>query len=268
MVILQMATTKIQNIMPASSNELNSNLFANAHFKYLFYVLTAFIGIWISSNIVAIKLVSIYGITLTGGFFTFPFTTMLGMVIVEVYGYKNIRQAIWSGVIINLIFLFSLLFVNTLPSSPEWKLGNEFKLILVPSIRILTASIVSFLAAEFINGYFMAKLKLKFGNNTNSLIARMMIACGSSFLLDIFLFLTIAYYGSISTSAFKSLLIIAYLKKVGCQLLLLPLSIYLIRQLKKIENIEISDHATKFTPLILITFTGSIINQRKSQEAT
>ena len=48
------------------------------HFKYLFVLLALFISTWLTSNIAAVKMVSVFGITLTGGFIIFPFTTMLG----------------------------------------------------------------------------------------------------------------------------------------------------------------------------------------------
>ncbi len=80
------------------------------HFKYLFLIFSLFSATWLVSDIVAIKLVSVFGITLTGGFIVFPFNTMLGSILVEVYGYKNARQAIWSGLALNLTFVFFCLF--------------------------------------------------------------------------------------------------------------------------------------------------------------
>lgn len=238
----------LDHLTESSSLENDSLNAFPIHFKYFLIILSLFIGTWVSSNIVAVKLVSIFGITLTGGFITFPFTTMLGMIIVEVYGYKNIRQAIWSGVIINIIFMLSLVIVNALPSSPGWALENEFKLILVPSVRIMFASIISLLIAEFANGFLMAKMKLRGNNSNNSLISRMLIACGTSFLLDIILFLSIAFYGTMPAPIFWSLVAVAYAKKIVCQIILLPLAVILIRHFKKIEGIEVSDKATVFNP--------------------
>src|SRR3989344_2268533 len=81
-------------------------------FKYFFIILTLFTATWLISDIAAVKLVSVFGITLTGGVIIFPFTTMLSSIIVEVYGYKNARQAIWSGFIVNLTFVFFINLVN------------------------------------------------------------------------------------------------------------------------------------------------------------
>src|SRR5262245_49470863 len=123
------------------------------HFKYLFIILALFISTWLTSNIAAIKMVSVFGITLTGGFIVFPFTMMLGSILVEVYGYKNSRQAIWAGVALNFTFVLFINIVYLLPASSEWNLNNEFKDVLVPGIRIALASGISFIISEFANSY-------------------------------------------------------------------------------------------------------------------
>ena len=51
--------------------------------------------------------------------------------------------------------------VNIIPADPHWKLQTEFQDILVPSIRIIIASIISFLLSDFVNNYIMAKMKKK-----------------------------------------------------------------------------------------------------------
>ena len=126
------------------------------HFKYFFLLLTLFSATWLISNIAAVKLVSIFGITLTGGFIIFPFTAMLSIIIVEVYGYKNARQAIWSGFVLNLTFVLFINLVNIIPSSPHWTLEKQFNDILLPETRIIFASLVSLLLSDFSNSYFIS----------------------------------------------------------------------------------------------------------------
>ena len=140
-------------------HELNKTTL-NFQPKYLFIIFTLFAATWLISNISAIKLVSIFGITLTGGFIVFPFTTLFNYIIIEVYGYKNSRQALWSGALLNVTFIFFMYVVNIIPADPNWKLQIAFQDILVPSMRIVFASIFSFLLSDFVNNYLMAKMKL------------------------------------------------------------------------------------------------------------
>jgi len=215
-------------------------------FKYYFIILTLFSATWLISNIAAVKLVSIFGITLTGGFIVFPFTTMLSSIIVEVYGYKNARQAIWSGFILNLSFVFFIYIVNLVPGSSHWDLDEQFKSILVPEIRIIFASLTSFLISDFSNSYLMAKMKIR--SRGKSLLKRIIISSSLSLSIDIICFMLLAFYAAMPSSLLSKLMIAAYLKKLLCQIILFPLILYLIDKLKKSERIDIYDYDTKFNP--------------------
>jgi queuosine precursor transporter len=215
-------------------------------FKYYFIILTLFSATWLIANIAAVKLVSIYGITLTGGFVIFPFTTMLSSVIVEVYGYKNSRQAIWAGFILNLTFVFFINIVNIIPSSSHWNLDEQFKNILVPESRIIFASLISFLFSDFSNSYLMAKMKITC--HGRSLLKRILISSGLSLSIDITCFMLLAFYGAMSSSILLKLMGAAYVKKIFCQTTLFPLILYLIELLKNAEGVEVYDYDTKFNP--------------------
>lgn len=215
-------------------------------FKFYFIVLTLFSATWLISNIAAVKLVSIFGITLTGGFIIFPFTTMLSTILVEVYGYKNSRQAIWAGISLNLLFVFFMNLVATIPPSPFWKLQNEFHDILIPNTRIIIASLISFFLSDFTNSYLMAKMKVK--SKGKSLLKRILLSDIFSISIDIVCFMLLAFAGAIPTFLLAKLMMAAYLKKTACQIILLPLIWYLIELLKKKEGIEIYDYDTKFNP--------------------
>jgi uncharacterized integral membrane protein (TIGR00697 family) len=215
-------------------------------FKYYFIILTLFAATWLVSNVAAVKLVSIYGVTLTGGFIVFPFTTMLSSVIVEVYGYKSSRQAIWAGFILNLTFVFFINIINVIPSSSHWDLGDQFKNILVPETRIIFASLISFLLSDFSNSYLMAKMKIK--SHGRSLLKRILISCGISLSIDITCFMLLAFYGAMPSLVFMKLMAAAYLKKTLCQIALFPLILYLIELLKNAEGADVYDYDTKFNP--------------------
>lgn len=218
-------------------------------FKYFFIILSIFSATWLTANIAAVKLVSVFGITFTGGFFIFPFTTMLGGLIVEVYGYKNARQAIWCGFILNLSFVFFINLVNSIPPSPHWKLAEQFKNILVPESRIIIASLISFLLSDFANSYIMAKMKIS--NQGKSLFKRIITANFYAISIDILCFMLLAFWGAMSPNILLKLMITVYLKKFACQIILIPVLWYLIDLLKKAENIEIYDFDTKFNPFSL-----------------
>jgi len=68
--------------------------------------------------------------------------------------------------------------------------------------------------------------------------------------IDIIMFIFLAFYNTMPNSILFSLLVFAFLKKIICQALLLPVTFYLIHKLKKKENIDIYDIDTKFNPFL------------------
>lgn len=212
--------------------------------KYFHIVLTFFLSSWMISDIAAVKFISIGGITLTGGFLSFPFTSALGILIVDVYGYKFARQAIWCGCAINLSYLIFINIVNILPAAPEWTLEKEFQTILVPQTRIFIASILAFCISGFCRSYLMAKFK----RNGMTLLLRIIFSLIVSITLDLLIFFSIAFWGDISMGLLKKAFAYAYIKKIICEILLLPLIWMFIDFFKKKEGFEIIDANTNFNP--------------------
>ena len=235
-----MFDNKISYITPVQSK---------VHFKYQYLFFTFFSATWLISCIAAVKLVSVFGITLTGGFMIFPFTSLASTLIVEIYGYKNARQAAWSGFLLNILFVFFMYMVNIMPASIYWNLQNEFDAILMQSLRITCASLISFMISFFLNAYIMSNMKLK--NHGKALTKRILFSSTAAITLDIVCFITLAFAGTIPTAAFMKLLIAAYSKKIICEIVLLPLIWYLIDKVKAHEGIEIFDFSTNFTPFSL-----------------
>ncbi len=215
-------------------------------FKYQYLFFTFFSGTWLISCIAAVKLVSVFGLTLTGGFIIFPFTSLAGTIIIEIYGYKNARQAAWSGFLLNILFVLFMYIVSIIPASPYWDLQNEFDTILMQSLRITCASLVSFMISFFINAYLMSNMKIK--NHGKALPKRILLSSTIAITVDILCFLTLAFAGTIPTTVFIKLLITAYSKKIICEIALLPLIWYLIDKVKAHEGIEIFDFDTDFNP--------------------
>ena len=235
-----MFDNKISYITPAQST---------VHFKYQYLFFTFFSATWLISCIAAVKLVSVFGLTLTGGFMIFPFTNLAGTLIVEIYGYKNARQAAWSGFLLNILFVFFMYLVSIIPASPYWNLQNEFDAILMQSLRITCASLISFMISFFLNAYIMSNMKLR--NHGKALPKRILFSSTAAITLDIVCFITFAFAGTIPTAALMKLLIAAYSKKIICEIVLLPLIWYLIDKVKAHEGIEIFDFSTNFSPFSL-----------------
>lgn len=216
-------------------------------FKYLPIMIAVFSAILLSSNIAAVKLVSILGITLTGGFFIFPFSYTANCILVEVYGYKNARLAIWCGFILCFTFMIFMNIVAVLPPSPSWNLDKEFKEIILPESRIMIASLISYLISDFIFSYVFAKSK----QTGNLLFFRIMKSSIISIIIGVFIFIGISFYQLIPNKLLLQIMLFASIKKILCQIILFPLTYLLINKLKDIEPASVDDFGIDFTPFSL-----------------
>ncbi|MFJ1270096.1 queuosine precursor transporter [Legionella lytica] len=232
----------------------NELLFSNSaqpksHFKYKYLIFTLFSASWLTSCVAAVKLVSIFGITLTGGFIIFPLTSISSTILVEIYGFKNARQAAWCGLLLNIFFVFFIFFVGLIPSSPHWGLQSEYNHILLQSSRIIFASIVSFVISFFLNAYYISTMKIKCeGKN---LPKRILISNTIANTVDITCFISLAFLGAVPFNVYCQLLLAASIKKFLCEIILLPIAWYLIDKIKIHEGIEIFDLKTNYNPFSL-----------------
>ena len=71
-------------------------------------VVAVFSSALIVSNIIAVKLVDLFGLTLPAGVVLFPIVYIVGDVLTEVYGFARARQAIWIGFGCNLLAVGSI----------------------------------------------------------------------------------------------------------------------------------------------------------------
>jgi hypothetical protein len=92
----------------------------------------------------------------------------------------------------------------------------------------------------------LAKLKIK--SQGKSLIKRILFSSTAAITIDIFLFMTLAFYGTLPDSLFIKILTAAYVKKLICEIFCLPFILLFIDKIKQLEGFEIYDISTNFNP--------------------
>ena len=218
---------------------------------YLWFLTLAYSMTIIFANLFDARLISIGGLITDAGTIIFPMTFLLSDLITEVYGYKYARRAIWCGFLFNLLFILYGQVVIHLPS-PIFSTHNDlFAALLALNIRIVAASLISYLVSEPLNAIMMAKLKIKMKGK--GMGYRLMLSTAASSGLDSVLFGSLAFYGMISTFNLVILIATMWLIKISIEILGLPLSIFLAIRLKKIEKIDIYDVHTPFNLFLLET---------------
>ncbi len=227
-------------------------------YRWYHVVVAVFVTSLIVSNIIAVKLFSIGGITLPAGVVLFPIAYIIGDVLTEVYGFPRAREAIWIGFGCNLLAVAAIWIAGLLPPSPSWQTAllespqeaqMAYSAILGFAPRLLLASFVAYLFGEFLNSFVLAKLKVK--THGRYLWVR---TIGSTLVgqgVDSFLFITIAFYGILPTSVLFTAILFQWIFKSLFEALATPFTYLVVGALKKAEGVDIYDEGTNFNPIKL-----------------
>lgn len=218
-------------------------------YSHWFLLVTSiFITCLITSNIIAVKLVNIFGLILPAGILIFPISYIFGDVLTEVYGYRQARQVIWLGFFCNLIAVVAIWLGQILPGASFWDGQAAYERILGYTPRLLGASFLAYLVGEFANSFVLAKMKI--ATNGRWLWAR---TIGSTLVgqgLDSLVFMTLAFIGTIPLTVLAGAIVAQWLSKSVYEAIITPLTYVLVNFLKKREGLDVFDTDTRFNPLL------------------
>ena len=221
------------------------------HSSWFVAVAAVFVTCLMISNIIAVKLIGVFGWTAPAALIIFPISYICGDVLTEVYGYRRARQVIWLAFACNLLAVAAIWVGQALPGAAFWdaQAQSAYERILGFTPRVLLASFCAYLAGEFANAFVLAKMKLL--TDGRMLWTR---TIGSTFIgqwLDSLIFLTIAFWGVLPPAALVSAIVTQWLVKVAYEALATPLTYSVVNFLKAQEGIDTFDRDTSFNPLAL-----------------
>lgn len=246
----------IINIVGLATTENHTNVVQKTkfgQFKFLPFLAMLFVVGFITSNIGSSKLMSVMGMTMTGGIIAFPLSYIIGDIITEVYGYKRSRQLIWGAIISNILMILLLEITIHATPSPFWHNQEAYGLVLGAVPRIVIASLISYACGEFINSYILAKMKI---SSKQSLLMRLIASSLLGIITDSLIFVAISYAGLIPLLELISLVLKVYTIKILIELMLMFFTMKIINYIKEKEEIDIVDINTNFTPFSFdLTYT-------------
>lgn len=219
------------------------------HSTWFVAVVAVFVTCLLIANIIAVKLVNIFGLTVPAGIIIFPISYICGDVLTEVYGYRRARQVIWLGFGCNLLAVIAIWAGQLLPGAVFWDAQTAYERILGFTPRLLVASFCAYLVGEFANSFVLAKMKVM--TQGRWLWSR---TIGSTIVgegLDSLIFVTIAFWGIIPAAGLLSAIITQWLFKVAYEALATPLTYAVVGFLKRQEGVDVFDRDTSFNPLAL-----------------
>jgi uncharacterized integral membrane protein (TIGR00697 family) len=220
------------------------------HFSPIFLVLAAlFITSLLVSNIIASRLVSVFGRVLPAAIVVFPISYIVGDVLTEVYGYSRARRIIWLGFGCNLFAVAAIWLGGALPAAPFWQADDAYSAILGSTPRLLLASFVAYLFGEFANAFVLSKMKLV--TNGRWLWTR---TIGSTLVgqgIDSLLFIFIAFGGVLPAAVIASTVLNQWIAKTLYEGAATPVTYAVVGAIKRREKIDTYDYSINFNPLAL-----------------
>lgn len=224
-------------------------------YRWLPLVTALFVTTLIISNIIAVKLVNLFGLFVPAAVILFPVAYIFGDVLTEVYGFARARQVIWIGFFCNLVAVVAIWVGGLLPAAPYWAAGNfstpdaaqqAYNAILGFTPRLLLASFVAYLAGEFLNSFILAKLKIRTAGKFLWLrtISSTIVGEGA----DSLVFITIAFTGIFPAEVIGQAILSQWFIKVAYETIATPLTYLVVNALKKAESEDYYDRETNFNP--------------------
>jgi uncharacterized integral membrane protein (TIGR00697 family) len=235
--------------MIAQTNNEKQDQSQGSYSFYFIILVAVFITCLITANITAVKLISFLGLILPAGVLIFPLSYIAGDVLTEVYGFSLTRRVIWLGFLCNLLVVIAIWLGQILPSPSFWDGQQAYERILGYTPRLLLASFLAYLVGEFTNSIVLAKMKVATKGRwlwTRTLGSTLV---GQGF--DSFVFIVIAFAGTMTSSALVKVVITQWLVKFLYEALVTPLTYLVVNFLKRKERMDVFDRQTRFNPLIL-----------------
>lgn len=201
------------------------------------------------ANILAAKIIMIGPWSAPAGVLIFPLAYIINDVIVEVWGYARARLIIWTGFGVNLMAALFYMLGIALPSASFFEGQEAFRIILGSSIRIVFASLLAYLVGSFMNAFIMSRFKLMTKGKIFSLRAVVSTLAGEG--ADSLMFIAIAFAGVFPVRVIVTMILTQALLKVAYEIMVLPLTIWVVKKVKAIEGEDVFDHDISYNPFLI-----------------
>lgn len=223
-------------------------------------IASVFVTCLITANIIAVKLILLFGFLVPAGIIVFPLSYLFGDILTEVYGYGAARRVIWLGFACNLLAVIAFWIGGIAPAAPFWHDQAAYNTILGFTPRLLLASFIAYLVGEFTNSFILAKLKI--ATKGRWLWTR---TIGSTLVgegLDTVIFISIAFTGIIPSQMLLTAILTQWIFKVAYEVVATPFTYLIVGFLKRREQLDTYDDRTNFSPILLFRREAASANTR------
>ncbi len=181
------------------------------------------------SNVASLKIGVVAGLAVDMGTFLYPVTFTLRDMVHKVVGRGNARVTVLTAGGLNLAMALYLMWVCSVPASPDWGLSQEFNAVLGPVWRLVCASILAQVLSELVDTEIYHWFVTRVTRRHQWL--RVLTSNSVSVPVDNLIFAVGAFAFSLPWSVVWEIFVFNLVVKYGLTLLSLPF-IYTVRETK------------------------------------
>ncbi len=218
-------------------------------FNKISYLLGFYVALFCVSVCFAHYIINISGIPFPGGTFAFSLSFLICDVVGEVYGYSVARNFVWVGVTAELAFAGMSELMLIMPHLNLLEHSMAYQTVFAPTLGFVLSGVAGFLIGEFINIYFLAKLKIKLAGRHFIFRSLFSTAIGQATLCVMVIFL--AFHGQMSSQELRRMMFAAWAVKMAYSAIFVVPAWLFARYLKRSEGIDVYDKDTNFNPFKL-----------------
>ena len=181
---------------------------------------------------------------MTAGVIVFPVSYILNDCIAEVWGFRKARLIIWMGFLMNFFVVALGGIACALPAAVEGS-DEAFKQVFAFAPQVAIASLLAFIIGSFLNAMVMSKMKI--ASSGRFFWLRAIVSSIAGDLLDSLIFIPIAFIGT-PAKVLAGMLIAQVTFKVMYEILILPVTGWVVRRTKKSEGVDVYDRGVDYNP--------------------
>ena len=212
---------------------------------------TTLIVCLITSNFFVPRLWQVAGLPLqlSGAVLLFPVSYILNDCLTEVYGYRKARFVIWLAFLLSAFVAVMAQLVCWLPAPLQdgsKPVAESFNSLfgLVPKTTV--ASLIAFLVGSTVNAWVMSRMKVSSHGRLFGVRAIASSLAGE--LADSLIFFPMVFWGVMSVGAVFQLAVTQVCAKVLYEIVVLPLTSWVVRRIKRAEGIDTFDEGVNYNP--------------------
>ncbi len=232
------------------------------NYRFFDLVMVSFVAVYLCSNLIGpakaaqintpwLEWLGVTHLAFGAGVLFFPLSYVFGDILTEVYGFARARKVIWAGFGAMAFAALMATVVVALPPAPGWPNQAAYETVFGQTPRIVMASMIAYFCGEFVNSFVLAKMKL--ADSGRSMGWRFVVSTIFGEGVDSLLFYPIAFYGTWDNDLLLKIMTAQWLLKVTVEVVMLPVTVRIVRALKKSEAEDYYDRNTNFTPFSLKT---------------